>query len=146
MLSNKMKNRFERLAEGVLAPMNPYVSVVLGLLTFCWGLWVLNPAIQTFTRSDIYSEALSFMPEWGWGLWATACGLGILVSIFYGRTRPMACALGATVWHWFTISGFFWWGDYQNTAGLTYGFIAIYALLAYLNIRVNYVKQGLKRI
>lgn len=145
-MTNKMKMRFERLAEGVLAPMNPYVSVVLGLLTFSWGLMVLNPAIDTFTRAAVYSEVLYFMPEWAWGLWATVCGLGILLGIFYAHSRPLACALGSTVWYWFTISGFFWWGDNHNTAGLTYGFIAIYALLAYLNIRVNYVKQGLKRI
>lgn len=30
-----------------------------------------------------------------------------------------------------------WWGDWQNTGGLTYSFIGAYATFIYLNLKVN---------
>lgn len=141
-----MNRRLEKFASGVLAPMNPYVSVVLGLLTFVWGLWVLLPFWDVFTRADVYIKALEFAPEWAWGAWATTTGASILVGIYYAHARPLALALGAVTWHWFTVAGMLWWGDWQNTAGLTYTFIGVYSVLAYLNVRVNYVKQGISHI
>lgn len=141
-----MHHRVERLASGMLAPMNPYVSSVLGLFTLLWGLFVLNPLHAAFERAAIYSKAIELAPEWAWGTWAAVCGICVLCSIFFGRAKMLARSLGFATWHWFTIAGMCWWGDWQNTAGLTYTFISIYGMLAFLNIRVNYVKQGIKHI
>lgn len=126
--------------------MNPYVSAVLGLLTTVWGLWTLSPFWHVFSSAPVYGEALDSAPEAVWGLWATLTGLGILVSIYYAHARPLAFALGAATFHWFVVAGMLWWGDWHNTAGLTYTFIGIYSVLAYLNIRVNYVKEHIKHI
>jgi len=125
--------------------MNPYGSTLLGLLTFMWGLWIVNPFWSVFSRAGVYGKAMDFAPEWAWGTWSTICGLAILCALWRSSSVWLARASGFAVWHWFTISGMLWWGDWQNTAGLTYMFIGLYSVFAYLNIRVNFVKQGIRK-
>lgn len=131
-------NRIERLARGLLTPINPYALSLLGFLTFFWGLWIVNPFWEVFGRADIYQRTLDFAPEWAWGSWSTACGALMLYGLFADRFRVLVPALIVGMWHWFTIAGMFWWGDWQNTAGLTYTFVALYTTYAYLNIKVNH--------
>jgi hypothetical protein len=33
-----------------------------------------------------------------------------------------------------------WWADWNNTGGLTYTFVGIFSVYAYLNIKINYLK------
>lgn len=107
-----------------------------------WGIWIVNPFWNVFTSADIYSKAAGFAPEWAWGTWSTICGLTMLGTLFRGAFKTLALALAFCTWHWFTIAGMFWWGDWQNTAGLTYTFVGIYALYSYLNVKINYVRPG----
>lgn len=138
-------NRLERSTRALLKPMNPYGSSLLGLLTLMWGMWIINPFWDVFSRAGVYSKAMEFAPEWAWGTWSTLCGLGILTALWRGSSHWLAGASGFVVWHWFTISGMLWWGDWQNTAGLTYMFIGFYSVFVYLNIKVNFVKQGIHK-
>lgn len=135
----------ENLVRGLLKPINPYATALLGVLTLTWGLWILCPYWDVFTTAKIYAKALDFAPEWAWGTWSTMCGLGILASLWRGSTCWLARSVGFAIWHWFTVSTMLWWGDWQNTAGLTYTFIGIYTVLVFLNIKVNYVKQGIMK-
>lgn len=137
-------NRIERIAHGLIKPMNPYASVWLGIMTFMWGLWVVNPFWQVFTRANVYSKALEFAPEWAWGTWSTLCGITLIVALIKHSPCWVVRAAGFAIWHWFTVSGMLWWGDWQNTAGLTYMFVGLYAVYVFLNIRVNWVRQGIK--
>jgi hypothetical protein len=98
---------------------------------------------DVFSRGALFSKALSFAPEWAWGCWATFCGYLIVLSVLTGYYKWLARALGFAVWHWSVIAGMLWWGDWQNTGGLSYTFIAMYALYAYYNIKINYVKMCL---
>lgn len=135
-------SRLERIAEGLLRPINPYATVLLGALTLVWGMWIVNPFWNVFPTSRVYSQASDFAPEWAWGTWSTLCGALILISLYKGSYKYLVRFLGFATWHWSTISTMFFWGDWQNTAGVTYGFIAIYCIYSYLNIKVNYDQPG----
>lgn len=137
-----MNNRLERIARGLLRPINPYAVSILGLLTFTWGLWVINPLWTVFTQAPIYAKAEQFAPEWAWGLWATLCGACLLWAVSTGRFRIVTYALAFAAWHWCTVAGMLWWGDWQNTAGLTYTYVGIYSIYCYLNIKQNYDRPG----
>lgn len=139
-------NRFEQLAKGILMPMNPYASALLGFLTLFWGLWIVNPFWDVFSTANVYHRALEFAPEWAWGTWSTTCGALIILSLYTGAAKLLSRSLAFAVWHWGTVSIMLWWGDWQNTAGLTYTFIALYTIFAYLNIKTNYVRMGIGRI
>lgn len=138
-------NRLEVLARGLLKPMNPYGSVLLGLLTTLWGLWILSPFWEAFDQADVYGKAVEFAPEWAWGTWATVCGLIILLALWRSSSIWLSRASGFAVWHWLTVAVMLWWGDWHNAAGLTYTFIGFYTVFVFLNIRVNYVKQGIHK-
>lgn len=137
--------RMESLATGLLKPMNPNGAALLGLLTFFWGIWVVNPFWHVFVSADVYMRALEFAPEWAWGTWATATGIAIMCAVWHRDAVMLSRAACFSVWHWFTVSVMMWWGDWQNTAGLVYMFIGFYAVFVFLNIRVNYVRQGIHR-
>jgi hypothetical protein len=131
-------NNKEHLAGALLKPINPSASVILGVYTVLWGLWVVNPFWSVFARAPLYSVMASLAPEWAWGCFALFCG-GMMI---YGATNRSFRALtnGAiAVWgHWFIISVCYFFGDWQSTGGITALMLAVYAGFVYLNIRVNY--------
>jgi hypothetical protein len=134
--------RFDRIAQGVLRPINPYSTLILGVFTGLWGLWVLLPQWDVFTSAALFSKVSEFAPEYAWGLWALTCGVIICAGIATGARRILSFALAFAMWHWWTIAGMFWWGDWQNTGGITYTFVAITCTYAWLNFKVNFVKTG----
>jgi hypothetical protein len=135
-----MRDRLEVIARGMLRPINPYATLILGVMTMFWGLFILAPGWNAFGTAKLFSKAIGFAPEWAWGVWSTICGALIILAVLKGYYVWLARSLGFAVWHWFTIAGMLWWGDWKNTGGINYTFIAIYALYAYLNIKINYVK------
>lgn len=104
-----------------------------------WGIWLLLPH-DVFERAPLYFRMWQIAPEWAWGGWATICGFMIIVSIIKSNWKMMTKAMGFASWHWCTVAGMMWWGDWQNTGGLTYSFISLYAIYVFLNVKINYVK------
>lgn len=131
----------DRIAQGMLRPINPYSTLILGVFTAFWGIWVLMPW-SVFGRADLFSKLSEFAPEVLWGLWATGAGILVIASIIRGLYRYLAWTLAFIGWHWATVAVFMWWGDWQNTGGLTYSFAAVYASYAYLNVKINQVNNG----
>lgn len=137
-----MRNqRLDKFVQGMLKPINPNASIILGILTNFWGIWLLLPH-DVFDTASVYSRMDQFAPEWAWGLWAFFCGLSVIVSILKSNWCWLARSMGFAVWHWCTVSGMMWWSNWQDTGGLTYTFISIYAIYVYLNVKVNYVRFG----
>lgn len=136
-------NRLDSFVKGMLKPINPYGASLLGLLTFFWGLWIVNPFWEVFNSAQVFSRAANFAPEWAWGTWATLCGITLITSVWRGNSRWLSRAARFASWHWATVSLMLWWGDWQNTAGVTYTFVALYSVYVFLNVRVNYVNQGI---
>lgn len=136
-----MANTLEHIAQGLLRPINPYGTILIGLLTLFWGLWIVSPFWAVFTRADVYSK-IDYFPELAWGSWSSACGFLICFSLWKGSFKWLARCLAFAGWHWTMVAIFLWWGDWQNTAGLTYTFIFIYCAYSYLNVKVNFRYDG----
>lgn len=133
--------KLHTLAQGLLRPINPQVTVILGALTFLWGLWVVNPFWEVFTSAPLFSKMAAFAPEWAWGSWSTTCGLLLMYYVFKFDPKRLIWPLGFAAWHWCTVSTMMWFGDWHNTGGLTYGFVSLYAAFCYLNIKINWVNN-----
>lgn len=132
----------DKMAVGLLRPVNPYACILLGIFTFVWGLWLTLP-FNTFGRAtSLYSKMEIFAPEWAWGSWAMLVGVITVVTIMYKKKRWLARAHAFSAWHWATVSAMMWWGDWQNTGPVTYTFIAVYSAFLYLNIKVNNINFG----
>lgn len=131
----------DKLVAALLKPINTTAIIVLGLYTVLWGLWLAAPWWDVFSRAPLYSHLAHTLPETIWGLIAISCGL---VTV-YGALHPSykALSIGSTVafFHWFIISIFYFWGDWQNTGGITALTFSTYALFIHLNVKVNY-KNG----
>lgn len=135
-------NRLEKIAEGMLRPINPYSTLILGVFTAFWGLWVITPGWSVFGSALLYSKMMEFAPEWAWGVWSLTSGLLLIICVFRGYYSNLSRALMFISWHWATVAGFMWWGDWHNTGGITYTTVAIYSIYCYFNIKMNYVKYG----
>lgn len=128
----------EHLAGALLKPINPAASIILGVYTVLWGLWVVNPFWSVFARAPLYSVMATIAPEWAWGCFALFCGS----LMIYGAWKRSFGALtrgSIFVWgHWFLIGVCYFLGDWQSTGGITAIMLSIYAAFVYLNIRVNF--------
>lgn len=62
----------------------------LSLLTICWGLWVANPYIDTFSRSNGFSAMRQIAPEYIWGFIAMFLGARALYYISYSDYKRHA--------------------------------------------------------
>jgi hypothetical protein len=132
--------RLDRIAQGLLRPINPYSTIILGAFTALWGVWILA-GWPVFSHAALYSKMAEFAPEWAWGTWSLCAGLLVVLAVFKGFYRWLIWTLLFIGWHWATVSIFMWWGDWQNTGGLTYTTVAIYSGYCYLNVKFNYLKR-----
>ena len=130
---------FDRLARGLLAPLNTGAIIILGVYTLVWGLWIANPWWTVFSQAPLYSAMHSLAPETFWGVVAMAAGS----TMIYGVLKPSYKTLtrGAYVagFHWLIVSILYFMGDWMNTGGITSFMLAIYALFVYLNVKINFV-------
>jgi len=134
-------NYYSRLvAQGLLRPINQFSPALMGLFTFLWGVWLLMPQWSAFESARVF-RFIDSLPEWAWG--ATAAVVGILIVVFTALERftPLYRSLLASNVLFGIVSWFTWWGDWQNTAGLVYMAIAMYAGYLYLNVKINYAKK-----
>jgi hypothetical protein len=109
----------------------------MGVYTFLWGLYLINPFWTVFDQAPIYSWLSSVAPETFWGGLAMVVGTFMIVGVM--KHTYQALTLGAFVgWvHWGAISTGYFLGDWQNTGGLTSAMIAFYCAFVYLNLRIN---------
>lgn len=133
-----MITKLDKVALGLLRPINPFATLILGIFTATWGIMLLMPW-RSFDSAKLFSKAAEFAPEWAWGTWATACGLFIIFAVFKGFYVILSKSLAFAIWHWVTVSGMLWWGDWTNMGGITYTFVGIYCIYCYMNIKINYV-------
>lgn len=134
-------SRVEQIVIGLTRPINPYSTLLVGAMTAMWGIWLLMPW-SVFGSAALFSKMAEFAPEWAWGAWALTCGVLIILSVYNGLYKWLYRAMGFAVWHWSTVSTFMWWGDWRNTGGVTYSFVALMCIYLYINIKVNYKKYG----
>jgi hypothetical protein len=127
-----------KLIQALLWPINTTAIILLAIYTVVWGFWLANPWWHAFNRAALYSEMADFAPEWAWGFFAVFCGLVTAYGAIHPSYRALVIGAGAAFIHWLLIAIFYFWGDWQNTGGITSLTFAIYAAYTYLNVRVNY--------
>ncbi len=78
------------------------VEFLLASISLFWGLWILNPAQDSFLPPT-YTLAARIMPEWVVGLIFAVHGLGQMFALYLDgwRWRVRMTTLGYTLW--FTI-------------------------------------------
>lgn len=129
----------EKLADVLLKPVSEAVTAQLGVYTILWGLWVLNPLVDTFTTAPVYSQLLTFIGlEWVWALSAIFFGVITLMGLAQHAPRPVFLGAGACALYWFVISIFFFMGDLASTGGISTLFLAVLSTYIYLNCKLNY--------
>ncbi len=138
-----MKETPSKLAHALLLPINPAAVVLLGIYTTVWGLWLASPFWTVFTQAPLY-RILAHVPpdvipaEYFWGLVAVGCGCIIMYGAVKRGFRALTIGAAVAFWHWSMIAVFYFWGDWQNTGGITATIFCVYAAFVYINIRVNY--------
>lgn len=133
-----MRKIFDIIAEALLKPVNTVVTVLLGFFTISWGLWVVNPFIDSFD-SQAFSALISFMPcEACWGLIAIFAGVMTLLGVWYKQEKTVFLGAESSAVYWFILSIFFFIGDWTSTAWLTASFLFVLATYIYLNCKVRY--------
>jgi hypothetical protein len=129
----------DRIAAAMLKPVNEVVTAMLGVYTVLWGLWVVNPWLDTFTHTALYSQLLDLIPaEWVWGGVAIAFGVLTLFGLARHLPKTLFYGAGASGIHWFIISIFYFLGDITNTGGITALFISVLSIYIYLNCKLNW--------
>lgn len=134
-----MRTKWTDFIGRLMEPINPALSGLMGILTLFWGLWVVCPAWDAFSRAALYDKMSEFAPEWAWGTWSVTAGSILIITSWKHNYVNVCRALAFIAWHWFTVSTLMWFGDWQNTGPLTYSLITSYAVFFYLNIKLNYV-------
>lgn len=138
-----MNERIAIVILGLLKPINPYTSMIMGFLTMFWGLWLLLPW-RVFDTAPLFYRLSDLAPEVAWGVLALTGGAMVICSAFKGSFKWLVVSLSLVSWHWALVSVFMWWGDWQNTGGLTYSFLCIYSIYSQINIKVNYINEGIE--
>lgn len=128
----------ERVASGLLKPINPTVVIVLGLYTVVWGLWIFSPFWNVFDAAPLYSAMASIFPsEYVWGGIAIVAGNFIMRGAIHPSRRNLQFGAFTGALHWFVIALLYFAGDWTSTGGITSLTFAAYAALVWVNIKVN---------
>lgn len=136
-----------KLAQALLLPVNPAAVVLLGIYTFVWGLWLANPFWTVFTQAPLYDVLARVPPdvipaEYFWGSIAIVVGCIIIYGAAKRYYRPLIIGASVAFWHWLMIATFYFWGDWQNTGGITSLVFCVYAAFIYCNVRINYKQRN----
>ena len=138
-----LKEAPKNIAHALLLPINPAAVIILGLYTTVWGLWLANPFWSVFSQAPLYDVLATVPPdvfpaEFFWGTIAIVCGCIITYGAYKRYYRPLIIGASVATWHWLMIAVFYFWGDWQNTGGITSLMLAVYGAFIYLNVRTNY--------
>lgn len=132
-----MIERLDKLAAGLLRPINPSIIIVLGFYTILWGLWVINPFWSVFTHSGVYVVLATNGGEYIWGGIALVAGILIARGAIKPSYGNLIRGSFAGFLLWLTIGISYLVSDWASTGGITTLAFATYSLMVYLNIKVN---------
>lgn len=109
-----------------------WLTSIFGIV---WGLWVANPYVTTFTSAPIFYYLAELVPELYFGLAVFLVGLTQMSAILSGNRMFRGVAALFSFFTFLTISFFCALGDYQNTAMVVYGTLAVMAVIGYTEVR-----------
>lgn len=120
--------------ESMLQPINPNLSILIGLLNVLYGLWLFIPDEDL----AIYQYLDFFIPGQVWGV--ILVGLGASMMYINRKYSPRAQVkpmyLNAIIWS--IITGFTALGDVTNNIWILMLFVCIYSIFVASNFWVNW--------
>lgn len=131
-----MSIKTDNLAKAMLRPINTAAIVIMGAYTFVWGFWIFNPFWDVFRTAKIFSY-MAMLPEYFWGGLAMAVGIMMVYGVMKHNYKSLMWGAKVGFYHWTMICILYFFGDWQNTGGVTALMISFYCGFIWLNIRVN---------
>lgn len=110
----------------------------VGLFTLLWGLWLLNPLLDTFTSSPSFRAMLELGPEWVWGLVTATIGGLQLAALIADRPQARKHLAMLLVLLWMFVSGTFAYANVATTAAIAYPMIAFCAAWVRVRLALRY--------
>jgi hypothetical protein len=104
------------------------------LYMLAWGIWLLNPWINSFASSAIYRGMSHIAPEWAWGTFVGLVGLYQTLVLFTNRYKLRASAALLSMFTLFTMSLLVGFGNFSSTAMISYLVIAICSWLGFTEL------------
>ena len=129
--------KFDSIADSLLKPINPSVSIILGAYTILWGFWIFNPFWMVFTHAPLYAAMAHIAPEYLWGIIAIVSGMFITRGAIKPSYRNLQLGAFIGFFHWFIIAILYFVADWQSTGGITALAFAVYSAIIWVNVKVN---------
>lgn len=106
------------------------LEVLSGLALASWGLWLVLP-FRSFPATASWMALLQVAPEGFWGALVACIGIAQVValrrdSVRWGRWLTLAVAGG-----WLFAWACYAYGQPENTATVTYGWLTLATVIAY---------------
>lgn len=102
-----------------------FAELLSGLLGFFWGLWLLNPAWDSFSSTVSFAAMAAIAPEEYWGAAIMVGGMFQMYVVLQGDFVPrMAAALGA-IGTWALIASMIAVSNFAATGTVVYSGITL---------------------
>jgi len=134
-----LSDEFWRKMQFDILTRAPRVEMLIARLTLGWGLWLLNPYIDTFNAGRGFDFMRHTLPEGIWGVIVAFVG----ARLYYGiHTKNIKLARNASfgAWLlWLLIAIMIVVANPIGTGSVIYPLIAYYSLRVYLLLSQQYL-------
>lgn len=129
-----MPNVYQKLKHVLITYEIELVEIMSGFAALCWGIWLINPLLNTFITSDTFDTMAMIAPEWLWGLSMVTIGFAQVESVISHKlARRKISSLILSVM-WMFITTIFLYSNIASTAGIIYGTFAFFTAWSYLRL------------
>lgn len=125
---------FGRLRDVVTTAPQEVLELFVSALALVWGLFLVNPYVNTFAVGVGWRAMAELAPEWAWGLGALLTGAAGILGLGNDlrRVRRYAAFLHAVAWAF--ISTMMVTSNALGTGWVTYGMVAAGSLIVFLRL------------
>lgn len=129
-----MSNFIKKLKHAMVTYEIEMVEIMSGIAALCWGLWLANPTLNSFTSSDTFDTMAMIAPEAIWGSAMILVGFFQVESVLSHQIprRKVTSFLLSIMWLFITI--LFGVANLASTAVVIYGTFAGFTIWSYLRL------------
>lgn len=129
-----MQTMYGQLKHALITYEIELVEIMSGFAALCWGIWLVNPAFNTFATSTTFDNMAMLAPEWLWGMCMLAIGIAQVESVISHtlKRRKMSSLILSIMWMFITT--IFLYSNIASTAGVIYGTFAFFTAWSYLRL------------
>lgn len=138
-----MKYLPRKIVKAMITYEIELVEIMSGIAAFSWGLWLINPAFNSFASTKTFDTMAMLAPEWMWGIAMMLIGFFQVESVLSHRLsrRKTTSIILSTMWIF--ITALFAYANVASTATVIYGTFAFFTIWSYLRLsqRVEIVSK-----